>query len=184
MSPSDTKQVSGYFQPSCREGGTQIYDPCDSAGLCPGTVSPCTAGGINCPPGLPLETAGDWVDLFRRERLLRTEPEPSQKCISCYLAKAEAARAHPGSMPSLCPISCPLSHLVPAPPHPFACHLGLLCPCLSSSTWFPLMAISRPWPLRPPPVNVGQWVMDVVPTGNRGEGGDGGAPGLQPTVAA
>ncbi|XP_060161821.1 adenylate cyclase type 6 isoform X3 [Globicephala melas] len=42
-----------------REGGTQIYDPCDSAGVRTGALSACPAGGINCPPGLPLETAGN-----------------------------------------------------------------------------------------------------------------------------
>lgn len=33
-------------------------------------------------------------------------------------------------------------------------------------------------------VNDGQWVMGVVSTGNRGEGGDGGAPGVQPAAVA
>lgn len=36
----------------------------------------------------------------------------------------------------------------------------------------------------PTPVNVGQWVMGVVSTGNRGEGGNGGTAGLQPAAAA
>lgn len=91
--------------------------------------------------------------------------------------------------PTLVPCLLCVHFLSPVPSctcllHSFACHLGLLCLCLSSSMWFPLIAISRPWPLHPPFVNVGQWVMDVVPTGNRGEGGDGGAPGVQPTAAA
>lgn len=48
-----------YFQPSCGEGSAQIYDPRDSAGVCPGTISACTTGGIDCPPGLPVEATGD-----------------------------------------------------------------------------------------------------------------------------
>lgn len=58
-------------QLSCREGGTQIYDPCDSAGVRTGAVSACPAGGIDCPPGLPLETAGDWVGLLGGGRSIR-----------------------------------------------------------------------------------------------------------------
>lgn len=38
----------------------------------------------------------------------------------------------------------------PCPLYPSACSLGLICPCLSSSTWFPLMPISRCWPWHPP----------------------------------
>lgn len=176
MPPSDTEHASAYPQLSYRESGTQIYDPRDSAGVCTGAVSACSAGGIDCPLGLPLETAGDWVG---RGRGGFGGQSLGQARHAFSLAGQGSGRP---SLPWFHALS--VSIPCPCPLHSFACSLGLTSTCLSSSTWFPLMPISRCWPLHPHLVHVGQWVMGVVSTGNRGKGGDGGAPGLQPAAAA
>lgn len=169
MPPSDTEHASAYPQLSYREGGTQIYDPRDSAGVCTGAVSACSAGGVDCPLGFPLETAGDWVG--RGGGGFGGQSLGQARHAFSLAGQGSGCPTHPGSSPSLCPSR-------PCPPSLLCCSLGLTCTCLSTSTWFPVMPISRCWPLHPHLVHVGQWVMGVVSTGNRGKGGDGGAPGL------